>query len=253
MVFSSWRGDIKGNQNPAVITINSSKIITAVFGEVVVPAEEPNETTYSLAINIQGEGSVNINPEQEEYEEGTIMALTASPTNFWEFLEWSGDLSSSQTSIGIIMDSYKDVTALFTGEEEIIESADVFFAANGLTVRYPDATPGEKGILSGVEYEVVDRSLLITLRYEGADLTRLHTTLVTDMSLLFAAAPSFNQNIGGWDTGRVTNMDNMFRDARGFNRDLSAWCVSLITDKPTNFDLNTDSWELPQPVWGTCP
>jgi len=48
-------------------------------------------------------------------------------------------------------------------------------------------------------------------------------------------------------------MTAMFSYAYDFNQNLSSWCVSSISTKPSNFDEETLSWTLPQPVWGTCP
>lgn len=76
--------------------------------------------------------------------------------------------------------------------------------------------------------------------------------LVT-ISWLLLDANLFNQDISMWDVSNVLDMDRMLEGATSFNQDLSNWCVSNITSKPTDFDLNTPSWTLPKPVWGTCP
>ena len=112
--FVRWRGDINSFQTTIEITLDSDREVTAVF------AEESEEVTFNLIINTQGEGSVSIEPEQDEYKDGTMVELTASPTNGWEFVEWTGDINSSQTSVELIMDSNKEVTAIFIEETEEI-------------------------------------------------------------------------------------------------------------------------------------
>ncbi|SVE42337.1 uncharacterized protein METZ01_LOCUS495191, partial [marine metagenome] len=76
---------------------------------------------------------------------------------------------------------------------------------------------------------------------------------VTTMNHMFRDTDAFNQDISSWDVSSVTAMNHMFRDTDAFNQDLSGWCVSLITSSPTGFDTEATSWNLPRPVWGTCP
>lgn len=76
---------------------------------------------------------------------------------------------------------------------------------------------------------------------------------VTDMDFMFPNAAYFNQDIGNWNTQNVLTMEYMFSDARSFNQDLSKWCVSQITSEPTGFSTGVMNWNLPKPVWGSCP
>ena len=68
-------------------------------------------TTVSLSVTIVGSGSVTKNPNQYGY--GSVVQLTAVPSDGWSFSGWSGALSGSQNPKNITMNGNKAVTATF--------------------------------------------------------------------------------------------------------------------------------------------
>ncbi|WP_069129909.1 InlB B-repeat-containing protein [Rhodohalobacter halophilus] len=103
--FVEWQGDLSGTENPSQITIDNPKEVTAVF-EVA---------TYPLSIEVSGEGSVAVTPDQEEYEYGTEVELLAEPSSSdWEFESWDGDTTSTNNPITVSIDSTINIDALFT-------------------------------------------------------------------------------------------------------------------------------------------
>ena len=61
--------------------------------------------------------------------------------------------------------------------------------------------------------------LLVQKRDNGADLTKVCVSLVTNISYLFANKNQFDQDIGSWDVSNVTNMQGTFSNAMSFNQD----------------------------------
>jgi uncharacterized repeat protein (TIGR02543 family) len=104
-IFFEWSGDLTGYDNPATLTMDGDKVVTASFSEPIF---------YSLAINTNGEGSVNVDPEQDEYLHGTRVTLSAVPVSGWVFNGWSGDLAGSDNPVTITMNEDKVITASFT-------------------------------------------------------------------------------------------------------------------------------------------
>jgi surface protein len=67
------------------------------------------------------------------------------------------------------------------------------------------------------------------------DLTNADTSNVKDMSKMFQAVESFNQDIGNWDTSNVESMESMFQAAESFNQDISMWDTSNVKNMSRMF------------------
>jgi hypothetical protein len=128
-------------------------------------------------------------------------------------------------------------------KEIIIGSNENFFDENE-TIKFPQAIPGERGIVNGKSYEAVDRALLIQRRDEKADLSFVCTYLVTNMSEIFYNS-DFNQNISEWDISNVTNLQSMFWGTYYFNQPIGNWDVSNVTNMHRMF---AGTFYLNQPI-----
>lgn len=102
-VFDSWKGDLSGSENPATITVEEEKNVTAVF----------KLREYALTVNINGEGTVNAEPDKATYEHGEEVTLTASASEGWRFDQWEGDVTGSDTAVSFTVESDMVVTAAF--------------------------------------------------------------------------------------------------------------------------------------------
>jgi surface protein len=77
-----------------------------------------------------------------------------------------------------------------------------------------------------------------------------YASSVTNMSIMFFGATSFNRDIGGWDTSSVTNMTSMFNGASTFNQDIGAWNTSNVTNMASMFQ-NASSFNQDIGAWNT--
>ena len=105
--FSAWSGDVTGSANPASVTVNGNKAVTATF----------TQNQYALTVSTVGSGSVLRVRAQTSYTSGTVVTLTASPSAGYTFTGWSGDLTGSVNPATITMNAAKTVTATFTAIE----------------------------------------------------------------------------------------------------------------------------------------
>ena len=94
--FSGWEGDLAGDENPATIEMNEDKEVTAVF----------KRQAFELTVSSTGEGTVTRELiSGEETGDGilfeSVVELSAFPDDGWEFISWSGDITSEDNPIQV--------------------------------------------------------------------------------------------------------------------------------------------------------
>ena len=124
-MFDHWSGDLTGYVNPASITMNANKTVTATFVQ----------NHYTLTINVVGNGTVSKNPNNGTYTYGTVVTLTATATAGWKFDHWSGNLSGSANPTTITMNGNRTVTATFTQNHYTLTITTV---GNGTVAKNPN-------------------------------------------------------------------------------------------------------------------
>src|SRR5262245_57621336 len=104
--FTGWSGDLTGTTNPAQITMNANRTVTATFA--------PISTNFTLTTVVSGSGTITRNPNAATYASGTVVTLTATPAAGQQFTGWSGDLTGTANPATITMNANKSVAANFS-------------------------------------------------------------------------------------------------------------------------------------------
>jgi uncharacterized repeat protein (TIGR02543 family) len=106
-VFVNWTGSSTSTANPFSITMDSDKSYTANFVK----------KQYPLTIIIEGEGAVSeeivTNGRIEDYDEGTVVQLTATPSEGWKFNGWK-ELEVDTNPLEVTITEAITLTAEFT-------------------------------------------------------------------------------------------------------------------------------------------
>lgn len=87
--FAGWQGDVTGTENPVTVPVTKNMVVTALFAQKF--------TVTTSASPVEG-GTVTVSPQQDTYDPGTQITVTASSNTDYTFTGWSGDLSGTELS-----------------------------------------------------------------------------------------------------------------------------------------------------------
>jgi uncharacterized repeat protein (TIGR02543 family) len=110
--FSGWSGDLSGTANPATVTMNANRAVTATFTQI----------QYTLTVSVTGSGSTNLAIGPHVYNSGSQVQVTATPSSGWVFDHWVLDGSSAGSSnpVTVTMSSGHALNAVFTQIQYIL-------------------------------------------------------------------------------------------------------------------------------------
>ncbi|AZR72907.1 hypothetical protein BBF96_05585 [Anoxybacter fermentans] len=164
---------------------------------------------YTLTVNISGQGTVEKNPDQTTYEEGTDVTLTAKPAAGWFFDHWEGgpiDTSTTNPET-VTMNSDITVTAVFTSLNlpnkltfislQDSSNGEIYYLdANNILVRLTNNTnlieekPQWHPYKSKILFEAYDtsegNSNIYVVDADGSNLTRLTSDYANEKSPVWA-------------------------------------------------------------------
>lgn len=100
--FTGWSGGFTGTQNPSSVFMDSDKDVTAIFSV--------KKVTLSIISSPSGGGTVN---GAGVYNYGDVVVVTATPSDNYDFLSFSGDINTTDNPTNVTMDGDKNVVANF--------------------------------------------------------------------------------------------------------------------------------------------
>lgn len=175
---------ISGTANP-VEGQTDFEHLTYYDGLVKIEAAQVGLVSYTLTVNVVGNGTVTQNPLNTTYLSGTIVTLAAVAGTNWTFQGWSGDVTGTQNPMNITMNENKTVTATFTQLAQYY-SLTVNVAGNGTVTKNP-----------------------------------LNATYASGTNVTLTAVPSPNWTFQGW-SGDVTGVQNPVNITMNGNKTVTA-------------------------------
>ncbi len=206
--FVSWTGDVGDIANvedaTTVITMNDDCSITANF-----------VTVYDLTISSTEGGSVTIPGEGNfAYDKGTVVNLVATPEAGYQFLNWTGNVSTI-ANVG-------DATTTITVNKDCSIAAN-FGQGGAVTFADPNLEAAIREAIHIPERPIYPSDLkgLTSLSASGRNISTL-TGLEHCINLTYLDL-SHNQISNISPVGNLTNMANLQLDLNQISN-ISLWC-----------------------------
>ncbi len=117
--FVGWAGDLGSTTSPEHLTMTGDKTVTATFA--------PDQHTLAINVTPVGLGTVGQSPSPGllGYDYGSVVTITALPSDGCHFVSWTGAASESDNPTTVLMDDNKSVTATFATNPPVTAIGDL--------------------------------------------------------------------------------------------------------------------------------
>jgi hypothetical protein len=94
-------------------------LFVALFGTLFLSScgSTDSTTNYQVSISASPNEGGTVSPPSGQYEEGTSLDISATPSEEYRFVEWQGDYQGTNSSATITVDSDKNIKAVFAKKE----------------------------------------------------------------------------------------------------------------------------------------
>lgn len=146
----------------------------ALFAFQLVPGSG-SDGPFTLDVDVVGEGTVDIDPDLEEYEADTEITLTATAEEGNEFVGWSGDITSTDNPLVFEITDDTQLTATFLPESVEVQIVDVAVVGDA-------STPSTLN-LSTLTISGTNRYLLTAVAYNNDNLETVSSVVLDPTGL----------------------------------------------------------------------
>ena len=122
-------------------SIPAHKTIVDYFFNSALPIIPEDGNPMNVNINVVGTGTVTKLPDKSPYICGEQVVLSAATVPGWSFAGWSGDESGTAPTVGVTIDSPKNITATFTQDQyllNVVFDNDGVGGGGNVVTRNPD-------------------------------------------------------------------------------------------------------------------
>jgi len=184
--FDGWSGDVADSGSASTtVTMNSNKTVGANFSLIPIPI-------YTLTILVNGSGDTTPAVGKYVYEEGTVVDISATPDEGWQFDGWSGDVADpGSASTSVIMDADKTVTAIFIEQAATVYTLTMAISGFGATNPSVGSHEYEQGTTVSISATPIEGWEFVSWSGDVADPDSASTSVTMDANKTVTA--NFNK------------------------------------------------------------
>jgi hypothetical protein len=112
-LFDRWTGATDSTENPLTITVNEDVKLTAVFVEEDDQSGQPVPSTFVLSTDVEGMGTIELDPPGGAYNADTDVTATAVPADGWMFTRWDDAATGNSNPLMLIINADIRLVAVF--------------------------------------------------------------------------------------------------------------------------------------------
>jgi uncharacterized protein (TIGR02145 family)/uncharacterized repeat protein (TIGR02543 family) len=146
--FTRWSGASTSTEASITLTMNSDQTLTANF------QQQLQGQTYTLTTSVTptGGGTVTRSPDQERFNAGTVVTVTAAPNQGYRFTRWSGASTTTNAEVTVTMNANLTLTAQFSPAYTLTVNANP--AAGGTIFVNNTASTGASAHTAGTQLTI---------------------------------------------------------------------------------------------------
>lgn len=141
-VITITLNDDSDHENDETIIVNLGAPTHAAAGSSDTFTLTLANDDFTLTRTPNGNGSIDVTPNQTTYAYGEIITLTATPDTGWDFTSWSGDAAGSTTPLTLTITGDTAVTANFSRAQYTITATII---GSGSILTHPIQSTYEYG------------------------------------------------------------------------------------------------------------
>ncbi len=222
---------------------NTIKSISGQLSDPICSCAGFGAPTYTLTVNAGANGKITKSPDQTSYDSGSTVTLTATANSNYKFRSWGGDASGTATTVEVVMNANKTVTATFVDPSaKPTYSLAINVTGSGVVEITPKQADYDSGAVVALQAYVANGSTFNG--WSGA---------LTGKDLYTSLVMNENKTVTAAFTGNTIVIANLVKNGNFSNGTSDNWNLGAYNNTKGNGTVADGAYKLAIETAGTEP